>query len=198
MKEQSVVVVDDDEIVRSWVRQALSGSRYVVAAEAGSAQEALSLAGSADVLLVDYRLPGGPGTDLVRELRRRGVTTPALLMTANAERGLNRLVRDAGGQGTLLKSGTRERLLEALDAVLAGQTSFDRRHPPREGGRAPLTSREREVLRLVAGGATNREVAAALEISSESVKTMLGRAFEKLGVSRRAEAVAVAQREGLL
>lgn len=194
-----VVLVDDDEIVRSWVRQALAGSSFEVVAEAPRAGEALAAAArNAAVLLVDYKLPGGLGTDLLRELRKAGVTAPALLMTANPEAGFNRLVQDAGGQGTLLKTGSREALLEALHAVVGGHTAFDLRHPPREEGTSPLTPREREVLRLVADGATNRQVAVQLGISSESVKTLLGRTFSKLGVSRRAEAVAAAHRAGLL
>jgi DNA-binding NarL/FixJ family response regulator len=98
----------------------------------------------------------------------------------------------------VLKTGSAEELLRALRAVSAGQTSFDGRHPRRAPGRGALSPREREVLRMVAAGSTNREVAAALEVSDETVKTMLARVFVKLGVRRRAEAVSEAHKLGLI
>jgi DNA-binding NarL/FixJ family response regulator len=119
-------------------------------------------------------------------------------MTAGATGGLNEAARDAGVQGTVVKSGRGDELLTALRTVLDGRSTFDPRHPRRTSEQAPLTPRERDVLRLVAAGGTNAEVAAQLGLGDETVKTLLGRIFLKLGVRRRAEAVAVAQRAGLL
>jgi DNA-binding NarL/FixJ family response regulator len=119
-------------------------------------------------------------------------------MTANPERGFNEAGREGGAQGTTLKSGSPHELLAALRTVARGDSAFDSRHPPRPAGRAALSPREREVVRLVAGGATNREVAQALEVGEETVKTLLARTYAKLGVRRRAEAVAEAQKQGLL
>jgi DNA-binding CsgD family transcriptional regulator len=83
--------------------------------------------------------------------------------------------------------------------VLAqGETTFDSRHPRRSAGRAALSPREREVLKSVAGGATNREIAEALDIGEETVKTLVTRVFQKLGVHKRAEAVSAAHEQGLL
>jgi DNA-binding NarL/FixJ family response regulator len=187
-------------MVRSWVRLALEGSEFRLVGEAGSAAEATDLVPrrNPDLLLVDYRLPGGFGTQLVRELREEGVAAPAVVMTANPERGFNETAREAGAQGTTLKSGSQHELLETLRTVSGGATAFDPRHPQRPRGRAALSPREREVVRLVAGGATNREVARALTVSEETVKTLLARTYMKLGARRRAEAVAEAQRQGLL
>jgi DNA-binding NarL/FixJ family response regulator len=198
--ETSVLLVEDDSMVRSWVRLALQGSEFRVAGEASTASEALDLASrrNPDLLLVDYRLPDMLGTELVRMLRRAGVDAPVVLMTANPERGFNEAAREAGAQGTTLKSGSPDELLDALRALAAGKSSFDARHPERPAGRAALSPREREVVRLVAGGATNREVAEALNVGPETVKTLLARTYAKLGVRRRAEAVAEAQRQGLL
>src|SRR5919197_754343 len=196
----SVLLVEDDAMVRSWVRLSLRASEFRVTAEASSAVEALELLNAVepDFLLVDYHLPDHRGTELVRELRRRGGAAHAVLMTANHERGFNELARDAGAQGSVLKTGSPIELLEALRTVLAGRDAFDPRHPRRDPGRAALSPREREVLALVADGATNAEIAKELGIGVETVKTLLGRTFSKLGVQRRAQAVAAAHERGFL
>jgi len=196
----SLLLVEDDAMVRSWVRLSLRASEFRVTAEASSAIEALELldAVEPDFLLVDYHLPDHRGTELIRELRRRGVTAPAVMMTANHERGFNETARDAGAQGSVLKTGSPIELLEALRTVLAGRPAFDPRHPRRDPGRAALSPREREVLSLVAEGATNQEIAKELGIGVETVKTLLGRTFSKLGVQRRAQAVAAAHERGFL
>jgi DNA-binding NarL/FixJ family response regulator len=196
----SVLLVEDDAMVAGWVRLALEGTDLRVAGTAGSAAEALELVSRrrVDVLLVDYRLPDGRGTELVRELRQRGVTTPTVLMTANAEQGFNEASREAGAQGTALKTGRADDLVGSLLRVLEGGEAFDNRHPPRPAGRAALSPREREVLQLVAAGSTNQQIAEQLDVGGETVKTLLARTFAKLGVKRRAEAVAAAHERGLL
>jgi DNA-binding NarL/FixJ family response regulator len=179
---------------------ALEGTEFRLAGEAASASEATALVARRrpDVLLVDYRLPDGRGTEFVKALRRSGVNTPALLMTANEEPGLNEAVREAGAQGTVLKTGSPDELAESLRAVHAGREAFDARHPRRSARQGALSPREREVLGLVAAGSTNREIAGALGVGEETVKTLIGRVFVKLGVSKRAEAVAAAHDRGLL
>jgi DNA-binding NarL/FixJ family response regulator len=198
--ETRLLLVEDDSMVRGWVRLALEATEFRLVGEASSAAEALELADRRrpDILLCDFRLPDGKGTEIVRELRRRGDDTPAVLMTANLEPGFNEAARDAGAQATVLKSGRIDELLTALRAAVEGDDAFDRRHPRRAPGRAALSPREREVVRLVAAGATNKEIAAKLEIGDETVKTLLARTFAKLGVRRRAEAVSAAHELGLL
>lgn len=198
--EISVLLVDDDAMVRSWARLAITGIGFRVAGEASGAAEALELCRrrAPTLLLIDYQLGGSTGTDLLRELRGQGVTAPAVIMTANRQHGLNEAAREAGAQGTVLKTGSAEELVDALRLVAAGGVSFDARHPRRPPGRAALSRREREVLGFVAEGRTNREIAAALGVGDETVKTMLARTFAKLGVRRRAEAVSEAHRQGLL
>lgn len=195
-----VLLVDDDSMVRGWVRLALDGSPFRLVGEASKPTEVADLARrrNPDVLLIDYRLGPSTGTELVRELRRAGFNAPAVVMTATPEAGFNESVREAGGQATVLKTGSVTELLEALEAVARGEQSFDARHPRRAPGRAALSPREREVLRLVAAGSTNREIAAELRISDETVKTLVSRTFGKLGARKRAEAVAEAHRLGLL
>jgi DNA-binding NarL/FixJ family response regulator len=196
----SVLLVEDDAMVSGWVRLALEGSEMRLAGIAASTVEALELAQRrhVDVLLVDYRLPDGRGTELVRELRRRGVAVPAVMMTANEERGFNEAAREAGAQGTVLKTGRADDLVEALRRVHDGEDAYDGRHPQRPAGRGALSPREREVLQLVAAGSTNQQIAERLGVGGETVKTLLARTFAKLGVRRRAEAVAAAHDRGLL
>jgi DNA-binding NarL/FixJ family response regulator len=197
---RTVVVIENDAMVSGWVEMVLEGSELHLGGLADSASAAADLLRrrSADVLLVDYRLPDGRGTELVGSLRKAGVTTPAVLMTANPERGFNEAAREAGAQGSVLKTGSADELLATLRSVLAGEESFDARHPRRGPGRAPLSPREREILVLIASGSTNADIAAELGIGEETVKTLLARTFAKLGVHRRAEAVSAAHDLGLL
>jgi DNA-binding NarL/FixJ family response regulator len=198
--ELSVLLVEDDAMVSGWVRLSLADRGMRVAGVAASSTDALGLMERrhVDVLLVDYRLPDGRGTELIRELRQQGNTVPAILMTANEESGFNEAARESGAQGTVLKTGHAADLVETLERVYRGENSFDPRHPPRVEGRSALSPREREVLQLVAAGATNEQIAETLGVGGETIKTLLARAFAKLGVRRRAEAVAAAHDRGLL
>jgi DNA-binding NarL/FixJ family response regulator len=187
-------------MVCGWIELALRGTEFQIDAVATTAQGAVEqVKGSRpSLLLVDYRLPDQKGTELLRELRRDGLRTPAVLMTAHAERGFNELAQEVGAQGTVLKTGKASDLLKVLRAAIRRHRVFDERYPTRGIAESALSPREREVLRLVAAGATNDEIAANLAISRETAKTLLARSFGKLGVRRRAEAVAAAFERGLL
>jgi DNA-binding NarL/FixJ family response regulator len=115
----SILLIEDDSIVRAWVRLSLAGSEFRLAGEATTAAEALELAGRRrpSLFLVDHQLPDGVGTELVKELRLGGYSAPALLMTAHGRPGLNETAREAGAQGSVVKSGSAEELLHALRAV---------------------------------------------------------------------------------
>jgi DNA-binding NarL/FixJ family response regulator len=194
-----VLVVADDAMVRGWVCLCLHETEFRLA-EARSASEALEHVKrrKVDMLLVDNRLPDHKGTELVRELRHSGSSAPALMMTASTERGFNENVRESGGQGTVLKTGSAEELLTVLRTVAQGERTFDKRYPKRPPGRAALSPREREILGLVASGQTNREISRSLGVGNETVKTLLSRTFVKLGARRRAQAVAAALERGLI
>lgn len=181
------------------MRAVLAGTEFRLAGETGRAADAIKLVERRrpDLLLVDQVLPDWTGTELVRELRRRGVETPALLMTAAPREGLNETAAAAGIQGTALKSSEPEELLGALRRVAEGIDAPQAAHP-RSARQITLSPREREILQLVGEGSTNVEIAERLGIGRETVKTVLYRSFEKLGVRRRSEAVAEAQRLGLL
>ena len=145
--EVSVLLVDDDAMVRTLMHFALDGSEFRLVGEASSAVEAVELVERRrpDLLLIDYRLPDMIGTELVRDLRRKGVDAPAVLMTANRERGFNEAAREAGAQGTFLKTGHGDEVLVALRAAHRREPAFDSRHPKRAPGDAALSPREREV-----------------------------------------------------
>lgn len=194
-----VLVIEDEAIVRQWIRETLSGTEFWVAGEARDAGESLPLVErrAPGLILIDCSLPDGNGVAIVRELRRRRTAIPAILMAANEADGLNEIAREAGCQGTLIKTANGEELLLAMRTVLAGGTAFDRRHPRRPGRRA-LSPRECQALQLIAAGRTNREIAAELGVGATTVKTLLTRMFLKLRVRRRAEAVAVGRELGLL
>ena len=195
-----LLIVDDDAIVCAWVTDALADTEFRVAGDAPSGAAACELLERrrVDLLLVEFQLQDENGLELVRVLRSEGRMTPAVIMTASAQSGLSEAAREAGAQGTLLKRAERVSLLAALRSAAAGGTWFDPAHPVRPKDESPLAPREREVLALVAHGLTNRQIAERLEIGEESVKTYLERAFGKLGVSRRAEAVSEAHKLGLL
>jgi DNA-binding NarL/FixJ family response regulator len=198
--ETKLLVVEDDAMVRGWIRLSLEQTEFRLVGEAASAREALELLPRRvpDLLLIDYRLADGAGTELVRLLRLQGESVPAVLMTAHHEPGFNEAARDVGAQGSVLKTGSSGELLTALRLARDGRNPFDPRYPVRDVGRASLSPREREVMRLLAAGRTNREVADELCVGPETVKTLVARSFAKLGARKRAEAVATAQRLGIL
>ena len=196
----AVLLVEDDAIVRAWLRESLRETEFRVAGEASTVADAhrIALRRRVDVLVIDQHLPDALGTDLARQLRAEGIAAPMVLMTASSSRGLNEMAREAGIQASVVKSSDRDELLGVLRATLHGQSVFDAAHPRRQEGEAPLAPREREIVKLVSEGLTNRQIAARLGIGDETVKTYLERAYTKLGVRRRAEAVAAAKTRGIL
>lgn len=130
MSEVSLLLVEDDGLLASWVRLALQGTEFRLVGRAATGAEAITLVERLrpDLLLVDYHLPDARGTELVSELRRRSVRVPVVLTTGGVEGDFNQAARSAGAQGTLIKSGSIARLLETLQAVAAGQNAFDACH----------------------------------------------------------------------
>lgn len=185
--------------MRDWIHAALRGTEFRIDGEAASATETEELVARRrpDVLLVDVH-GDGAGTAILRQLRAAEVDVPAVLVSVNAARGFNEQARAAGAQGTVLKTGSIPELLEALCNVVGGEHSFDPRHPRRPPGQRELSPRERDVLRLVARGATNREIAGELGLGHETVKTLLARSCAKLGVHGRRDAAVAARGLGLL
>ncbi|MGW3679254.1 response regulator [Streptomyces prasinus] len=202
----SVLIVDDHPVVRDGLRGMLeSVPGFRVLGEAANGTEALERAAALDpdVVLMDLRMPGGPGVDAIRELARRGARAKVLVLTTYDTDSDTLPAIEAGATGYLLKDAPRQELFTAVRAAAEGRTVLS----PAVASRlvsavrtpaAPLSAREREVLALVARGTSNRETARELFISEATVKTHLTHLYAKLGVKDRAAAVAVAYERGIL
>jgi len=201
-----VMIVDDHPLVRSAVARAISGDGMTVVAEAATAEEALALAPriAPDILLLDIALPGMSGIELVRELAPQLPGTAIVMLTvSSADRDVAEAMR-YGAAGYLTKDVSPEALVRALRATQTGELVIPRRLAARllakmsrrgmaeslaEGGALDrLTTRERDVLRLLADGLGDRDIAAALTISRRTVETHVSSILRKLDVRNRAEA----------
>jgi DNA-binding NarL/FixJ family response regulator len=177
-----------------------------VVGEAADGAEALELVRRerVDVVLMDLRMPGMAGVETIRHLRQHSPTTRVLVLTTyDTDRDVLAAI-EAGATGYLLKDAPRDELVRAVRATARGEAVLSpavaRRLIGQIRGPAsePLSAREHEVLTLIARGASNSEIAAALFISEATVKTHLLHLYAKLGVRDRAGAVGEAYRRGLL
>jgi DNA-binding NarL/FixJ family response regulator len=202
-----LVIADDHPVVRDGLSGMFADDPgFEVLGEAADGAEAIRLAQTLrpDVILMDLRMPGMDGLAAITELARRDMPTRVLVLTTYDTDLYVVPAIEAGAIGYLLKDAPREELLRAVRAAAAGQsvlspsvasTLMNRMREPEAG---PLSSRELEVLELVAAGNTNRELAAKLFISEATVKSHLLNIYAKLDVKDRAAAVGVAYRRGLL
>ena len=211
----TVVVADDQELVRSGLELLLGGRGIDVVGTAANGREAVDLAVQRrpDVVLMDIRMPVLDGIAATRELVATGCPSRVLVLTTY---DVDRYVYDAlsaGAAGFLLKATPPDRLVEGVRTVAAGEAllapALTRRlieehvrRPPPHGGMPPelaaLTERELEVLRLIAGGLSNDDIAATLVVSGATVKTHVNRVIAKLGGPSRAQLVVLAYETGLV
>jgi two-component system response regulator DesR len=193
-----ILVVDDHDVVHWGFRLLLTQQPWVercVSARTG--EEALEMCKRYDphVALVDLFLAGDSGADVCETLRREWPATRVLLLSG-AGRISASAARAAGASGFVSKDWDAEDVVRAVRMVAKGMTVFE---PQAESPAAtPLSEREREVLDLIASGATNREIAGRLFLSPHTVKEHTSAVYRKLGVRNRAEAVKRAQHLGLL
>jgi DNA-binding NarL/FixJ family response regulator len=192
-----ILVVDDHEVVHWGLRTVLSTQRWVGRClKASNREEALDLARRYDphVALVDLFLGDDSGTEICAELVRQSPKVRVLLMSG-AGRVSAAAARKAGASGFVSKDSTAAEIAASVAKVAAGKEVFKNAPTPLL---AKLSRREREVLDLIASGATNGEIAQLLCLSSHTVKEHTSALYRKMDVRNRAEAVLHAQRIGLL
>ncbi len=203
-----IVVVDDHPVVREGLVAALSDEKeFKVVGAVGSAEDALPLVAAQrpDVILLDLELPAQSGLEAIPKLRGVRPQSKILILTAydTDERVIGAL--RAGAQGYLLKGASLEEIARAIRAVHAGGSYLEPRIASKVVGAlspraraAALSDREREVLRLVAGGQANKRIARTLGITERTVKFHVTSILNKLGAENRAQAVALATQRGLV
>ena len=190
-----VAIVDDHPIVREGLVAALEGkSGLEIVGVFSSAEEALSRR-SAEVVILDLELPGMSGLEAIPLLSRSAAVLVLSAYGENIEEAIH-----AGAKGYLLKGAPLDEIERAIAAVARGETYIDPRLASRLVTRSPerLSEREREVLRLVAGGQSNKQIATKLRISERTAKFHVTAILNKLGAENRAQAVAIAAERRLL
>ncbi|MBK0055158.1 response regulator transcription factor [Stenotrophomonas sp. S39] len=196
-----VALADDQALVRAGLRALLQGLGVQVVLEAEDGQALLDALATqpVDVVLSDIRMPGLDGIGALRQLRARGDATPCLLLTTFDESDLLLRASEAGAQGFLLKDAAPADLREAIERVAAGETlllpvstepvrsryRFHDEAPPSD----TFGEREVAILRLLAGGYSNKEIARSLFLAEGTVKNYVSTILDKLGTRDRTRAV---------
>lgn len=206
MAKARILLVDDHALVRRGLAALLRmDPRYEVVEEAHSGEAALTLVEQArpDLVLLDLNMPGIDGLETLRRLRERGHKVRVLILSMHDETHLVGQALNSGADGYLLKDSMDDELFLAIDNVLRGQkyvaSAIDRRRLMEATARPmTLTSREREVLQLIAGGLTTSEVAERLHISPHTATRHRANLMQKLDVHNQVELVRVAASRGLI
>ncbi len=203
-----VLVVDDHPVVRQGLIAILRWETDLeIVGEAADGEDAvrLILEQRPDVVLLDLRLPHLSGVEVMRQVRPRAPEVRFLVLTTYDADSYIGPALAAGAQGYLLKDAAPDELARGVRAVVAGGAALEpgvaarlleRMNEPDRGG--GLSEREREVLRLLVEGASNKGIAQRLTLSENTVKAHISHIFDKLGVQSRAEAVAAALQRGIV
>ena len=207
----TVLVADDHPIYREGIVRAIKDRPELeLVGEAGDGRQALEQLRrlNPEVAVLDIRMPGLDGTQVLAAMRREGLRTEVLFLSAFMEPELAYKTVAAGAKGYLSKESSRQEVCEAIVTIARGGTALAAQaqaglaeqiqERERSGGPPQLTAREQEVLRLVSEGYSAPDIGKQIHLSTTTVKSHLHSLYEKLGVSDRAAAVAEAMRRGML
>lgn len=211
MSKIRVLVADDHEVVRCGLRSLLADTEVEIIAEVATGEAAVkyALEHDVDVVLLDIRMPSGDGLTALGRIKLDKPEMPVLMLsTFDNPTYIARSVA-LGASGYVLKGASREDLVKAIRTAAAGESAWTRDELRRVTGalatprlaadvEVPLTQRESEVLRQLAYGLTNKEIAQALHISYETVKEHVQHILRKIGVSDRTQAAVWAVRKELV
>ena len=206
-----LLIADDHEVVRQGLKALFAGTDIKVVAEASTGEEAVkaALKQEPDVVLLDIRMSSGDGLNALGRIKLEAPNLPILMLSTYDNPTYVARAVALGASGYLLKGATREEILTAIEKVKSGENVWTREELRRVTGalatprlnadvEVPLTQRESEVLRQLAFGLTNKEIAQALHISYETVKEHVQHILRKVGVSDRTQAAVWAVRKGLV
>lgn len=204
-KKIKVLLVDDHALVRRGFRMMLDDDTEIeVAAEASDGEEAVKLAEKIQprVIVMDCALPKMDGMEATRRIKKQWPEIAVLMLSMHSEDTWVRLALESGANGYILKSAVDMDLADAIKRVAAGNTVLDPRvslPAVLKGERASgLTNREVEILRLIVGGKSNKEIAAELGLSVNTVAVHRANIMENLGIHNTAELVVYAIKNGLV
>jgi two-component system, NarL family, response regulator len=199
-----ILIVDDHPVVRAGLASMLgTQSRLKVIGSASGGEEALKLLQreAADVILLDLRMPGMNGIEVLRALAGIARSPKVIVLTSfETDEDIYRAVQ-AGAQGYLLKDTSQHEMIDAITSVHSGKRYIPRHIAARLADRmmrSSLTTREIEILEMLAKGLTNKEIGSALEISDNTVRNHVISIIEKLEVSDRTEAATAAIQRGII
>ena len=206
-----LLVADDHEVLRTGLKTLVAGTEIKVVAEVetGAAAVKYALENDPDVVMLDVRMPDGDGLTALGRIKLDKPDMPILILSTYDNPTYIARAVALGASGYLLKDCTREHLLNCVRIAAAGESAWTRDELRRVTGalatprltadvEVPLTQRESEVLRQLAYGLTNKEIAQALHISYETVKEHVQHILRKIGVSDRTQAAVWAVRKELV
>jgi DNA-binding NarL/FixJ family response regulator len=207
MNSVAILVVDDHELIRRGIRDIIqTHDGWQIVGEADNGRDAVQMAASTcpDIVVMDISMPGLNGLDATRQIVRARPETQVLVLSMHDSERLIRDVLSSGARGYILKSDAGRDLLMATESLLAGKPFFTpkvsevvlgaylrRAEAQREPGsaEAALTTREREILQLLAEGKSNKEIGTALDISTRTVETHRRNLMSKLNLHSIADVV---------
>jgi DNA-binding NarL/FixJ family response regulator len=210
-KKLRLLIADDHEVIRYGLKSLLADTDIKVVAEAATAQAAVkyALENEVDLVLMDIRMPDGDGLSTLGRIKLDKPDLPILMMSAFDNPTYVARAVALGASGYLLKGCSRDELIKAITGAAAGESLFTREELRRVSGalatprltadvEVALTQRENEILKQLATGMTNKEIAGKLNISYETVKEHVQHILRKIGVTDRTQAAVWAVRKELV